>query len=205
MSRVGEGAPVLVLASASPRRLELLRIMGLEPMVLPADVDETPLEGEKPADLVARLATSKAGHVAAGPGVPEHALIVAGDTVIDIDGEVFGKPTDEADAVHMLQALAGRSHFVQTGMAVAYRNGDTVTTELLVDETEVWLRPYTADDIAWYVQSGEPMGKAGAYAIQGRGSLLVERIAGSYQSVVGLSLPALDELVGRFGLELRSL
>ena len=205
MSRVGEGAPGLVLASASPRRLDLLRIIGLEPMVLPADVDETPADGEKPADLVARLATTKAEHIAASPTAPDHALIVAADTVIDIDGEVFGKPVDKADAARMLRALAGRSHAVQTGMAVTYRHGDDVRTELLVEATDVWLRAYTEEDIAWYVESGEPMGKAGAYAIQGRGSLLVERIAGSYQAVVGLSRPALDELVGRFGFELRSL
>ncbi len=205
MSRDGEGAPVLVLASASPRRLDLLRTIGLEPMVVPADVDETPVLGEKPQDLVARLAATKAGHVAENRELPANALIVAADTVIDIDGDVFAKPVDTADAARMLRALAGRSHRVVTGMAVVERSADGTRSEVLVDATEVWLRPYGEHEIEWYIDSGEPMGKAGAYAIQGIGSLLVERISGSYQNVVGLSLPALDELVSRLGLTLRTL
>ncbi len=205
MSRDGEGAPDLVLASASPRRLDLLRTIGLEPVVMPADIDETPVPGEKPHDLVARLATEKAAAVAASPNLSVDALVIAADTVIDIDGEVFGKPVDAADAARMLRALAGRSHRVVTGMAVvAASDGDRVA-ESLVDATEVWLRGFGESEIEWYLATGEPMGKAGAYAIQGIGSLLVERIAGSYQTVVGLSLPALDELVSLVGLDLRAL
>ncbi len=205
MSRDGEGAPVLVLASASPRRLDLLRTIGLEPMVMPADIDETPVPGEKPQDLVARLAVGKAAAVAANPDLPTDAIVVAADTVIDIDGEVFGKPVDAEDAARMLRTLAGRSHRVVTGMAVVAMRAGSPVSESLIDATEVWLRPFGDDDIEWYLATGEPVGKAGAYAIQGAGSLLVERISGSYQTVVGLSLPALDELTSLVGVDLRTL
>lgn len=212
MSRDGEAVVRLVLASASPRRLDLLRLIGIEPVVVPADVDETAVVGEKPEDLVRRLATTKAQHVAATLDDPTDSFVLGADTfvlgadtVIDLDGEILGKPVDSADAARMLQALAGRSHLVLTGIALVQQTAGGTTTEVMVDSTEVWMRPYTEADIDWYVASGEPLGKAGAYAIQGKGSLLVERIAGSYQNVVGLSLPAVHELTARFGRDLRSL
>jgi len=234
MSEDVEEVPDLILASASPRRLELLQTIGLTPMVVPADVDETPLEGEKPRELVERLAMTKAKHVQAAmrSGHGRHGadgdsgstandrrtlgdgrtvLVIAADTVIDIDGEGFGKPVDDRDAARMLRALRGRSHDVLTGIAVVGRSaaGDGRQVEPVVraavGRTEVWLRAYDEDEIAWYVASGEPQGKAGAYAIQGRGSLLVDRVEGNYQNVVGLPLPLLDELLVDFGWSLREL
>lgn len=221
MSRDGDGAPELVLASASPRRLDLLRIVGIHPTVLPADIDETPAPGEKPAELVERLAAAKAATTwgfladrtgtASGPASPvvDRPLVVAADTVIDLDGEVFGKPTDDRHAADMLRALSGRSHNVITGIAVQGAALDDTaggSTSIVASQaSEVWIRPLTEDDIAWYIGSGEPRGKAGAYAIQGRGSLLVERIEGDYQNIVGLSLPMLDGLTTRFGWPLREL
>lgn len=209
MSRVAEGAPDLILASASPRRLDLLRIVGLEPTVLPADVDETPLNGEKPRELVERLARAKAERVHASVGSGSSSLVIAADTVIDIDGEVFGKPTDDVDAARMLRALRGRAHDVLTGIAVVghVRNGadDELLVRVGVGRVEVWLRSFGDAEIDWYVASGEPRGKAGAYAIQGIGSVFVDRIEGNYQSVVGLSLPLLDDLFVGFGWSLREL
>ncbi|MEM7275513.1 MAG: Maf family protein [Actinomycetota bacterium] len=221
MCRDGVVAPSVILASASPRRLDLLRGFGLAPSVVPADVDETPLPGEKPAELVERLARRKAAAVSdrLDPAAASETLVIAADTVIDLDGTVFGKPTDRLDAERMLRALSGRSHDVITGMAVVGPDRsltETITptepstrtptrTEVTVARTAVWLRSLTADDIAWYLDTDEPMGKAGAYAIQGLGSVLVDRIEGSYQAVVGLSLPALDALTGRFGHPLRTL
>ncbi len=172
-------------------------------MVMPADVDETALEGEKPAELVERLATVKATHVWDRQPDQQSILVVAADTVIDIDGRIFGKPVDDAEAAGMLRALSGRSHYVVTGLAVIGLDDGQPSTVVTVGRTEVWLRPLDEDDIAWYLRSGEHRGKAGAYAIQGVGSLLVDRIEGSYQNVVGLPLPALDELTRRFGHPLR--
>lgn len=221
MFRVGEGSPYLVLASASPRRLGLLRAIGIEPVVAPADIDETPRHGEKPVELVERLAVSKARGVWAeierhgiagldGPsaepaGTTAPVLVVAADTAIDLDGEVYGKPADDADAERMLRTLAGRCHQVLTGLAVIGRRSEGDDPLTSVDCTDVWIRPLDDADIDWYLASGEHRGKAGAYAIQGLGSLLVDRIEGPYQNVVGLSLPALDDLTRRFGWPLREL
>ncbi len=181
-------------------------------MVTPADIDETPLPGEKPRELVERLASAKARTVAALLSDDERragALVVAADTVIDLDERVLGKPVDDDEAVEMLEALAGRAHEVCTGIAVVVATGDNDAEsdrgDAVVDVTTVWMRPYDRAEIDWYVATGEPRGKAGAYAIQGRGSMLVERIEGNFQNVVGLSLPALDGLTARFGWPLREL
>ncbi|MCL4135893.1 UNVERIFIED_CONTAM: hypothetical protein GTU68_062574 [Idotea baltica] len=207
MSRDGDGAPDLVLASASPRRLDLLNIVGLAPSVVPADIDETPALGEKPTELVERLAAAKAAAAWNMLDMQRPTLVVAADTVIDLDNEVFGKPVDDADAAAMLRALSGRSHNVVTGIAVrGTAPGEATPKTLLVARaTEVHMRALSDEDIAWYVDSGEPRGKAGAYAIQGRGSLFVERVEGDYQNIVGLSLPMLDGLTAQFGWPLRKL
>ncbi len=220
--KVGVAAPAAVLASASPRRLDLLGLVGVEPVVRPSDIDETPKPGEAPVELVERLALTKARHVSETLERTEledrASVVIAADTVIDLDGEVLGKPADDGDAMRMLRLQRGRAHDVLTGVAVVVNGGHGATdsadatgsagatgTAVAVARTTVWLRPYTDDDIDWYVASGEPVGKAGAYAIQGRGSFLVERIEGNYQTVVGLPLPLLDELLGRFDLTLRDL
>lgn len=218
MSDVEEGIRAgLVLASASPRRLQLLRSVGLEPRVVPADVDETPRPGEKSDELVERLARAKADQVArrapddAGGRADRPAggpLVVAADTVVDVEGSILGKPGSVEEAAEMLRTLAGRPHVVATGVAIAQRSaapsidGEPIVRST-VERATVWFRDLDDEDVAWYVGSGEPMDKAGGYAIQGLGSLLVERIEGSYHTVVGLPLAALDGLARSFGRRLR--
>jgi septum formation protein len=169
----------LVLASASPRRADLLRSAGLDFSVLPGHVDESRFAGEPAAEYVARVATSKARAVASiHPGD----MVLAADTAVVLDGDVLGKPEDAADAARMLRRLSGRAHVVLTGVTLLAPNGEVS----FVDATRVWLAPLSEDDIAWYVASGEPMDKAGAYAVQGLASRFVVRIDGSYANVVGL-------------------
>lgn len=185
-------APRLVLASASPRRLEILRQLGLEPDVHPADVDERLLPGEEPGAHVRRLAREKAGHVSAlEPG----ALVVAGDTVVVRDGRVLGKPRDPDDALAMLVSLSGRTHHVLSGLALAGPGGifDAVT------RTAVRFRDFDPEHARLYVETGEPMDKAGAYGIQGLGAALVSEVSGDYYSIVGLPVPALLGLFDRAG------
>ena len=176
----------LVLASASPRRSHLLAEAGYAFDVAPANVDERRLDGEAPAAYVQRLAGAKAGAVAlCYPG----RVVVGADTVVVIDGLVLGKPTDAAEAAGMLDRLAGRRHTVLTGVALV-RDERSVDA---VERTQVTLTSLDADRIRWYVGTGEPDDKAGAYAAQGIGSRFIERIDGSYTNVVGLPIP----LVGR--------
>lgn len=168
-----------ILASASPRRVELLRAAGLQPVVVPAGVDETAWPGETPADHVVRLARAKAAGVAARH--PDAAVLGA-DTVVAIDDEILGKPRDDDDAGRMLRRLAGRTHRVYTGVALAV--GADFRTDVAV--SEVTMAPLSPAEIQWYVASGEPRDKAGAYAIQGLAARYVTAIQGSYSNVVGL-------------------
>ncbi len=181
----------IVLASASPRRRELLSLLGLRFDVAPADVDETWRNGEPPAVHAERLAREKAEAVRR-PG----AVTVAADTIVVVDGEILGKPTDAADARAMLARLAGRGHVVHTAIAVAY----AARLASGVVSTQVWFRPLDADAIAAYVATGEPLDKAGAYGIQGYGAVLVDRIEGDYFTVMGLGLARLVDLLGEVGL-----
>ena len=194
--------PRLVLASASPRRSELLALLGRPFTVVVADVDETPLPGEPADALVERLAAAKAALVAeqlrAGDGadaVAVGAVVVGADTVVVLDGEILGKPVDAPNAEAMLERLQGRVHRVLTGVAVARVDHAGVAMRCFVDSTEVQFVPMTATDIAGYVSTGEPLDKAGAYGIQGLGGRWVERIAGSYHNVVGLPLARLAPLL----------
>jgi len=169
----------LVLASASPRRKALLEAAGVTCTVIPADVDETPEPGETPSAHVRRLARAKALEVARSE---PHAVILGADTVVVIDGHILGKPADESDARAMLRRLSGRVHQVYTGVAL-WRDGDIRDA---VDVTDVELCALSNGQVDWYIASGEPAGKAGAYAIQGLASRFVTRINGSYSNVVGL-------------------
>jgi septum formation protein len=190
--------PPLVLASGSPRRRRLLEQLGLRFEVVPAAVDETVLPGEDPAVHVERLALRKAAAVAAER--PD-AIVVAGDTVVVLGGEILTKPDGPAEAVRMLMALSGREHRVETGVAVASPRGTVAT----VAGADVRFRPFDRAMAESYVDTGEPMDKAGAYGIQGRGAALVESIRGDYFAVMGLSLIAvvrlLDELGLRYGFD----
>ena len=199
-------APSVVLASSSPRRRDLLMALGLSPEIVPADIDETPQPGEKPAELVERLARAKAEAVVGRVSTPS--LVIAADTVIDLDDVVLGKPVDRADAAATLRSLSGRPHRCLTGMAVALPAADPdgeARIEVGVEITDVWMRTIDDDEIAWYVASGEADGKAGSYAIQGLASLFVDRIEGSYHNVVGLPTAALDRLTRSAGWPLRLL
>jgi septum formation protein len=170
----------LVLASRSPRRAELLAAAGFEFAVRAADVDETPLDGEDPFVYAVRLAMDKADAVPLNDGE----ILLAADTTVVLDGQIMGKPKDAADAARMLRALAGRRHEVIT--AICLRYGDEVETDN--SQTYVWFVPLSEAEIADYVASGEPMDKAGAYAIQGLASKFVDRIEGCYSTVVGLPM-----------------
>lgn len=168
----------IILASSSPRRRQLLEELDLSFTVEPADIDESPLANEAAAPYVERLAREKSLAV----NCPSGSVVIAGDTIVTIDGELLGKPADGAHAHAMLRQLSGRSHEVMTGVAV--RSDETVTS--FVETTVVHFAELTDDDIGWYVSTGEPADKAGAYAMQGRGGLFVTRIDGSYDNVIGL-------------------
>lgn len=193
--------PLLILASASSRRLDLLKLAGVTPIVVAAEIDEEARPGESAAQLVERLARTKAMHVAENcrpTGVPT--FVLGGDTEVLVDGQVLGKPEDDASVVRMLQLLSGRSHEVVSGVAVVELGGELRSA---VGVTTVWMRELTADDISWYLASGEPFGKAGAYAIQGLGSLFVDRIEGNHAGVVGLPVPLVETMLTGFGYPLR--
>lgn len=191
---MSEGAPVeVILASQSPRRRELLTLVGIAHVVRPADIDESLLRGEEPVPHAERLARAKAHRLAERH--PE-AVVIAADTIVVLDGEIIGKPADVAEACATLARLSGRTHTVYTAIAVA-RGG---RTESAVEAVAVTFRALGSAEIADYVATGEPMDKAGAYGIQGFGATIVERIEGDYFSVMGLGLRRLVELLGRVGL-----
>jgi septum formation protein len=189
--------PRLILASASPRRAEILRRAGLRFVARPADVDETVRRGESPAAHVTRLARQKA--ITGAKGISGPAVVIGADTVVVVGREILGKPASRPDARRMLRRLSGTTHKVLTGLALlclprgeqrdsAGRGGRMQTA---VESTRVTFAPLHAREIEAYVASGEPMGKAGAYAIQGRAGRFVTRIEGCYFNVVGLPLARL--------------
>lgn len=180
---------MLLLASASPRRRELLRAAGVAFTVTPADIDESMLPGETPRAYVRRVATAKASAVAARePG----RRVLAADTTVALDGRVLGKPADAAEATAMLSALAGRTHEVHT--AVVVLDGRRVRRRVVT--TRVRFRALTAAEIDTYIATGEPFDKAGGYGIQGAGGALVDDVRGSYTNVVGLPLAQALALLG---------
>ena len=171
---------MLLLASASPRRLQLMADAGYHCEVQPVDVDERQTPGETAEAYVGRIARLKAA--TARERFPGR-VIVAADTAVVVDGDVFGKPLDAADAARMLERLSGRAHEVLTGVAVC---GATLVS--CVERTVVWVNALEPAEIAAYIATGEPMDKAGAYAIQGLASRFIPRIEGSYSNVVGLPI-----------------
>jgi septum formation protein len=192
--------PELVLASRSPRRRELLSRLGIAFSVRPGEVDEDKVTGAEPAELVERLALSKALDVAASR---ERALVIGADTIVVLDGEVLGKPADSEEAVTMLERLQGRKHQVFSGVAVVDVDGGSPVQKAVGHRvTEVMMRPITREEIDWYVGTGEPLDKAGAYGIQDLGVLLVDQIEGCYTNVVGMSLPLLLQLTKQLGYDL---
>ncbi len=189
-------APRVILASGSPRRRELLTLVGIAHEVRPADIDETLLGGESPVEHSERLARGKARAVAA---TDPDAVVIAADTIVVVDDEIFGKPRDAAEAAAMLRRLSGRAHAVFTAVAVARGT----RTESAVEAVAVTFRMLSDDDISAYVATGEPMDKAGGYGIQGYGATIVESVNGDYFSVMGLGLRRLVELLARVGVVYR--
>ncbi len=183
--------PHVILASRSPRRRELLTLIGIRHEVRPADVDERYEPAESPLAHAERLAREKASAIA-----DREAIVIACDTIVVVDGDVLGKPLDEAEAARMLARLAGRTHMVMTALAVAWRG----RMESSVEEVAVTFHPLSSEDIARYIATREPMDKAGAYGIQGYGATIVQRVDGDYFAVMGLPLQRLVRLLERLGL-----
>ena len=189
----------IVLASRSPRRAELLAAAGISFEVLAAYIDETPHANEAPAAYVERLAIEKARAVLAllndkPEGVsPRNVLVLGADTTVVIDGLILGKPENDAQAADMLRRLRGRVHDVFTGVAVVGESG----VRSAVERTRVWFDAMTDEDISWYVASGEPVDRAGAYAIQGLASRFIPRIEGSYTNVVGLPVAVVSSILNQ--------
>jgi len=173
----------LILASASPRREELLRLLGLDFQVIPSRADETFFINEKPAEHVLRLAENKAHTIAQ---VYPQAWVLGADTIVVIDGEVLGKPADSSEAERMLEKLSGRTHEVFTGFALLRLSGHVAIKEEV--RAAVTFRNISEDEKLWYIQSPEPYDKAGAYAVQGLGAFFIKEIQGSYTNVMGLPL-----------------
>jgi septum formation protein len=184
-------APRVVLASQSPRRRELLGLIGIVHEVRPANIDESLLPGELPRAHAERLAREKAAAIAR-----EGTVTIGSDTIVVVDGDILGKPRDEDDAGRMLRRLSGRAHIVMTGIAVDW-NG---RLESAVEEVGVTFRRLDEHDIAAYIATREPMDKAGAYGIQGYGATIVERVDGDYFAVMGLPLNRTVRLLERLGL-----
>jgi septum formation protein len=193
----------LYLASASPRRLELLSGLGLEPQILRHSVDETPHPAESPEDHARRLAEAKGRDAATTLDAGEAGVVLAADTVVTIDGSILGKPVDQADAASMLRRLRGRSHQVLT--ALFLRRVEDGRESSIVESTGVQFREYDDSTLEAYVGTGEPLDKAGAYGIQGLGAFLSRRIDGSWSNVVGLPLERLPACLGRVGIDPLSL
>ena len=180
----------LVLASASARRRELLAAAGFAFDVIAADIDEAMRPAELPEDYARRMAIEKAGAVRARSGAR---TVVAADTIVVIDGDVLGKPCDDAEAVRMLTRLSGERHEVFTAVAVWWP--DAAAPMVAIERTSVWMRVIAPDEIAAAVASGEPRDKAGAYAIQGFASRWVTRLEGAYDTVVGLPVSTVDRML----------
>jgi septum formation protein len=185
----------LVLASASPRRADLLRAAGIPFDIFPVDVDERFEPAEEPGRAVARLAEAKAGAAAV---FHADAVVLGADTTVVVDGEALAKPLDDADACRMLRLLSGRTHEVLTGICVSGQ-GRRLTR---VETTRVRMSRLSGDEITWYVSTGEPFDKAGAYAVQGLASRFVEGVDGSYSNVVGLPVSTVYALLHELGCDI---
>jgi septum formation protein len=183
----------VILASASPRRRDLLEQMGVQPVVRPSDIDESVLPGEPAEDYVRRLSAAKAMAIAADPTD----LVIAADTTVDLDGRILGKPADADEARAMLRSLSARTHRVHTG--VTLRLGDRTATD--VTTTLVTFAPITDQALEWYLGTGESFDKAGGYAVQGQAAVFVASVKGSVSNVVGLPLTTVVALARSLGVD----
>lgn len=192
--------PKLVLASASPRRADILNLVGWQFEKITADVDESVLDNENPADYVQRLAQTKAEAVAARI---ERGIVLGADTTVVLDNEIIGKPTDLADARGMLEKLSGCWHEVLTGVALVSKTENNQTSKIAFEQTRVRFAELSKIEIEHLIEFGEPLDKAGAYAVQGAAALFIERIEGDYWNVVGLPIQLVYRLfstnfIGKF-------
>lgn len=187
----------IILASQSPRRTEILSSLGIKHTIQVADIDETPMDGELPGDLVMRLAEGKAMKVAESLS---EGFVIGSDTIVVFDGQILGKPVDDADAFEMLRSMSGHHHNVMTGVSIVDAGSGEVKTDVGI--TRVLMKPMTDSTINAYITTGEPVGKAGAYGIQGVGSSLIESIEGEFYTVMGLSVNALLRVFEHYGLGL---
>jgi septum formation protein len=194
IEKVGKDVEI-VLASGSPRRRELLKGLGLEFQVIPADIDETPLALESPRDLVGRLSLTKAKTIS--KNYPE-ALVIAADTTVALGNQVLEKPKDKVENKVFIERLQGRKHDVFTGHTLVYQG----RLESAVRHSEVHFRLLTEEEINAYVETGEGLDKAGGYGIQGRGAALIPHIVGCYFNVMGMSVAAVVELAAKLGVRL---
>jgi len=185
---------ILILASASPRRAELLRLLGLDFDVIPSHMDEASIHGETPPEQVLRLSREKAGRIA--DLFPE-AMVLGADTVVVIGGRVLGKPGTVEDAREMLEALSGREHIVFTGFSLISRRLELQVSQVV--QSAVLFKEIPEDEISWYVHSEEPYDKAGGYAVQGMGAFFIREIRGSYTNVMGLPLSEVVETLKDLG------
>ncbi|MCL2398413.1 MAG: Maf family protein [Defluviitaleaceae bacterium] len=176
----------IILASGSPRRRELLDMAGFSFEVIPANVDETADPALSPDQLVTALSEKKAYHIQ--ESLKEDAIIIGADTIVAIDGLILGKPDNKDDAFDMLMRLQGRPHTVFTGVTVLCLNNQKLKQKTFVESTKVFMRSLSQEEINDYIATGEPFDKAGAYGIQEKGALLIERVEGDYFTVVGLPL-----------------
>jgi septum formation protein len=184
----------IILASSSPRRADLLETIGVSFELAPSQIHERPHTDEAPADYIIRLARAKVIDVARKH---EAGLVIGADTIVVLDGKILGKPQDDEDAERMLRQLSGRWHAVMTGVALL----DVATRREVADydKTLVRFAQLTDREVEWYIKTGEPMDKAGAYGIQARGAMFVDEIAGNYHNVVGLPIPLVYRLAKRLG------
>jgi septum formation protein len=184
--------PDLVLASASPRRKELLSILGIPFTVIPSSIDEIPTPGESPETFVVRIAKEKCAEVASRVS---HSVVLSADTVVTIDGEILGKPIDAHDAATMLRKLSGRDHWVYTAICALHQEKEEMLEGL--DRTRVWFVPLDDATIHDYIRRENVLDKAGAYAIQGYAGVFIPKIEGNYFNVMGLPLPLVHSLLSR--------
>lgn len=186
----------LILASSSPRRVELLRSAGLSFEVINPSSEEALLENEPPAAFASRVSFEKAASVSSR--LDDGYIVIGADTIVVVDGLVLGKPSGESEAAHMLQMLSGREHCVMTAFSIVKPKSELLHAEIV--ETRVRVKRLAASEIEGYIKTGEPMDKAGAYGIQGVGSFIVEGITGSYTNVVGLPIPELLGALSGLGI-----
>jgi len=188
----------IILASSSPRRHKILTQAGIAFEVLPSDIPEDVGGGMSPYEAVKTLSEQKA--MCAAEKISGDCVIVAADTIVDLNGRIIGKPADETDAFNILKKLQGRKHSVYTGVCIIKKTGDAPVIKNIIDNAAVFMRQMTDEEIRAYVETGEPMDKAGAYAIQEKGSLFVERIEGDFYTIQGLPIVRVYQELKNLGL-----